>query len=49
MEVIGNPNPFIRPVEDYVRDLEIIDAYLNDTALYLSAQTGDSLKPAWSL
>ncbi|AEH03474.1 DNA polymerase [Pseudomonas phage PhiPA3] len=38
------PNPFIRPVDEYCRDLEIIDAYLNDQALYLSAMTGDPVE-----
>jgi hypothetical protein len=36
-------NPFLLPVEHYNRDLNIIDGYLNDNALYLSLMTGDSM------
>lgn len=37
-------NPFLQPVENYQRDLEIVDSYLNDNARYLSLMTGDSFE-----
>lgn len=40
MERFEKPNPFIKSVEDYSRDLNIIDASLNDNAKYLQLMTG---------
>lgn len=37
-------NPFLLPVEHYERDLNIIDGYLNDNALYLHLMTGDAIE-----
>lgn len=37
-------NPFIRPVETYQRDLNIYDPAVQDSALYLSAMTGDPIE-----
>lgn len=44
MTVLPTLNPFIRPVETYVRDLEIHDTAVKDYALYLSAMTGDPIE-----
>lgn len=41
MQQFETPNPFIRPVDTYQRNLEIVDPAMNDSALYLSAMTGD--------
>lgn len=37
-------NPLIKPLDEYKRDLEIIDASLNDQALYLASMTGDKFE-----
>lgn len=37
------PNPFYQDVSEYSRDLEIVSPMQRDTALYLSAMTGDDL------
>lgn len=36
------PNPFMLPVDDYKRNLEIVDPAKHDSAMYLHAMTGDS-------
>lgn len=36
------PNPFMRSVDEYHRNLEIVDPAMQDSALYLSSMTGDS-------
>lgn len=42
--VMHPTNPFIKPVEDYNRQFDIVPEYLESHALYLSAMTGDSLE-----
>ncbi|QBX32200.1 putative DNA polymerase [Pseudomonas phage PA1C] len=44
MNQCSMPNPFILPVDEYARDLNIIEGYLNDQALYISAMTGDDFE-----
>lgn len=36
-----SPNPFIKPVDDYNRDLDFVPGYLEGHAQYISAMTGD--------
>lgn len=43
MELDARPNPFYQDASEYQRDLEIVDPMMRDTALYLSAMTGDPL------
>lgn len=44
MQQFETPNPFIRSVDTYHRNLEIIDPAIRDSALYLSSMTGDPLE-----
>lgn len=44
MQQFESPNPFIRSVDTYHRNLEIIDPAIQDSALYLSAMTGDPIE-----
>lgn len=43
MEPTDKPNPFYQDISEYQRDLDIVDPMMRDTALYLSAMTGDPL------
>lgn len=43
MEHTEKPNPFYQDISEYQRDLDIVDPMMRDTALYLSAMTGDPL------
>lgn len=43
MEPNEKPNPFYQDISEYERDLDVIDPMMRDTALYLSAMTGDPL------
>lgn len=44
MQQFESPNPFIRSVDTYQRNLEIVDPAIQDSALYLSSMTGDPLE-----
>lgn len=39
-----NNNPFLRPAKNYVRDLDIIDNYVQNMGTYLSISTGQPLE-----
>ena len=40
----SNTDVFVKKTSEYVRDLNILDNYLNDTSLYLSISTGKPLE-----
>ncbi|ARV76698.1 putative DNA polymerase [Pseudomonas phage Phabio] len=44
MQQFESHNPFIRSVDTYSRNLEIVEPAIRDSALYLSSMTGDSLE-----
>lgn len=44
MQAFETPNPFIRSVDTYTRNLEVHEPAIQDSALYLSSMTGDPIE-----